>query len=649
MAKLGVRSFLFLALSAGAVLPVGLLGLDQAKRWEQSEVRAADRQALAAARSAADHVSRTMLGFANACESFSAHVAAVPGFQREGLEVALAAHLRPHPEFLGTYIADASGTSILSMGANGEVVESGLSYKDRSYYQELVATRRTAISRVQLGRFTKVVSVNIASPILDSSRRLLGMTCTALDLGDITKQAKNTVRGMVDGRVILVDGQGRIIADSVGRATAEPRDVSKVALFAKVASGQSALRVGSNDLQEHVRAIAVGLSAPVSDWNVIAMTPQSTVDAHARQVRNQTALFALVLIFIALGLAAWLAAWFARPLRALAATADSVTRGKIGDTLPAMAPNAPREVAQLTEAVRSMIYKLREHSNQLEGLVRSRTLELSRSNQELAGALGTIRETDRLIREDIAKARLFQERMLPALPALGGLEIAVRYAPLEQVSGDIYDAAELANGRLRLFLVDATGHGVQASMRTIVLKTAYDRLKLRGEDPTRVLARLNEQLVAEFPEGELHSEACCLDLTPRASHFDVSYTNAGNTPLFVLSASAPVREHYTGGPLLGVTLVDWPTPQQFRVARGDVLLVCSDGLIEQMNAERARFESKLADFRLEAGESAEAALSRLMTAFDDFRGERPVADDVTLIAIRALGLADLDDPLGEPA
>ena len=186
-------------------------------------------------------------------------------------------------------------------------------------------------------------------------------------------------------------------------------------------------------------------------------------------------------------------------------------------------------------------------------------------------------------------------------------------------------------------------------MRTIFLKTAYDRLKLRGGDPTSVLSQLNEQLIAEFPEGELHSEACCLDLTQVSSGLEVSYTNAGNTPLFVFSTHEPMREHYTAGPLLGVADLDWPKPERFQVAEGELLLLCSDGLLEQMNGKRERFETPLADFRLEAGEGAQAALGRILASFNDFRGAHPVGDDITVIALRVSASFDPHDSLRQPA
>ncbi|HYP86789.1 MAG TPA: SpoIIE family protein phosphatase, partial [Polyangiaceae bacterium] len=452
------------------------------------------------------------------------------------------------------------------------------------------------------------------------------------------------------GRVVLTDAEGRIIADSSGLSGAEPRDVSKLSLFAKVAApGRPVLRAGLDEAGRLVRATSVALREPVSGWHVVAMTPQSTVDAQARQLRNSTALVALVFIFPALALAAWLAAWLSRPIRALAKTANALTAGELDAPLPAVSSSAPREMQQLTHAIRSMIQKLQQHSQQLEVLVGRRTAELSNANRELASALETIRENERRIREDIAKARLFQERMLSPLPKRAGCDLAARYAPLEDVSGDIYDVTELPDGRLRVFIVDATGHGVQASMRTIFLKSAYDRLKLDGADPSDVLSRLNEQIVTEFPEGELHSEACCLDLRLGEAGVDVSFATAGNTPLFVFSRRGSAHERYTGGPLLGVeSVVAWPAPEHFPLRPGELLLISSDGLFEQWNEQRQRFDAVIAGLELVA-ETADASLERLLTRLESFRGQQPIGDDLTMIAVLVAPSVDRDELLGQPS
>jgi serine phosphatase RsbU (regulator of sigma subunit) len=627
-----VRAFLFVVLGIGSVLPVTLLGFQQAERWTRSEVEAADRQALAAARSAADQVSWAMMSYVHTSESFAAQVALLAEPTRSALMPLLDTHVAHHPEFLGAYVADARGMSRLHVFANREFADGGHDYGDRDYYQEILRTGKTAISHVQIGRVTKLLSVNVASPIFGASHKLTGITCSPIDLRSITEQAKTTVQGMVGGRLVLVDGEGQEIADSRDNSAIAPVNVALRPLFAELESQRGELRQGLDELDVPVRAAAVGLGAPVARWRIVVLTPQLIVDAHARQTRNQTVLLSLALVLAALVLSAWLSGWLARPLRALAATAETVQRDEHAP-LPSVVAGAPREIAQLTQAIAAMIARLRAHADNLEALVHARTEQLSQSNSELSHALSTIRDNERRIYDDIEKARLFQVRMLPVVPTLAGLELAVLYAPLERVSGDIYDLTPMAANRLRLFLADATGHGVQAAMRTILLKTAYDRLRPLHADPAQLLEALNAYLVDEFPEGELHCTASCIDLVVHADAVEVLYASGGNPPLFVLTPGQPVREVYAGGPLLGAERLPWPEPDRFRLEPGELLLVCSDGLSEQTNSEHTRFDGQLATFR-RGPAGAAATISSLKQHFDAFRGSTEVTDDVTVIAVR---------------
>ena len=575
-----------------------------------------------------------MISYVHSSESFAAQVALLPQATPMALRPILGIHISHQPEFLGAYVGDGQGKSLLHGFANGEFADGGHDYSDRDYFLEIMRTDKTAISEVQVGRLTKVLSVNVASPIHRASGALEGFSCSSVDLRGITERATKTVRGMLGGRLLIVDGEGHKIADSDARAAADPLDVSKLPLFAELEPSLGKLRQGLDESGVAVRAAAVGLGAPLSHWRVVALTPQAVVDAHARQVRNQTIALSLSLVLAALVLSAWLASWLARPLRALAASAETVQRDEHAP-LPSVVPGAPREMAQLTRSIAAMIARLRGHAENLEGLVLARTEQLSQSNSELQGALSTIRDNERRIYEDIEKARLFQERMLPVVPSLRGLDVAVHYAALERVSGDIYDVTQIAENRLRVFLADATGHGVQASMRTILLKTAYDRLRPLHTDPARLLEALNAYLVGEFPDGELHCTASCLDLVIHEHEVEVLYSNGGNPPLLVQTPGLPTREVYTGGPLLGVELVPWPEPDRFRLQRGELLLVCSDGLTEQPNSERARFDGQLAALRMDAALPAADLISSLVEQFDAFRASVNVMDDVTLIAIVA--------------
>lgn len=310
--RLGVRSFLFLVLGVGSVLPVTALGLYEAERRTRSEVEAADRQALAAARSAADLVTQAMVSSVHTSESFAAQVALLAEPTRVTLTPILETHMVHHPEFNGAYVANAAGTSLLHVFANREFANGGHDYSDRDYYREILRTGRTAISRAQFGGVSQVLSVNVASPVRDSSGKMTGITCSSVDLRGIAEQAKTAVRGMVGGRLVIVGADGNKIADSGKVLLLEPRNVSKLRLFGELQPNQGELRQGLDEGNVAVRAAAIGLGSPVGQWRVVALVPQSMVYADAREIRKQTVAVSLALVLAAIVLSRWLSGWFAR-------------------------------------------------------------------------------------------------------------------------------------------------------------------------------------------------------------------------------------------------------------------------------------------------------------------------------------------------
>ncbi len=164
--RIGVRAFLFIVLSISTVVPVSLLGYNQAQRWAKSEIEATDRQAQAAAQSASDLLSFAMLSYLHAAESFSAQVAA-RGLNVESLPTIVNAHLGHHSEFLGAYVADENANSLLNQSSMGEILGVRINYADRDYFKELLRTKQSLISRAGIGRATHVLSVQVVAPIFD--------------------------------------------------------------------------------------------------------------------------------------------------------------------------------------------------------------------------------------------------------------------------------------------------------------------------------------------------------------------------------------------------------------------------------------------------------------------------------------------------
>jgi serine phosphatase RsbU (regulator of sigma subunit) len=287
----------------------------------------------------------------------------------------------------------------------------------------------------------------------------------------------------------------------------------------------------------------------------------------------------------------------------------------------------------LSEFVRARA-AIEQMNEVLDRRVMERTHELEMASEVTARTLADLRQKDDRLLANIEEARLFQEKTLPHLPPRA--DLGFHYQPLEVVSGDTFDICELGPSRLRIFLADVTGHGVQAAMRTTLLKTEYDRLKNAYADPARLLEALNRRLVELFPDGELMSTAVCLDVTLDGQGARGTLANAGG-PDPLVCGRAGVSELRAEGSYLGLPQDHWQPARHFSIDAGHAIVVYTDGLSEQFNPSRQRFDPVRAANTLPMSASANDLVKSLVASFHAFRESVAVSDDLTVIALRVPG------------
>jgi serine phosphatase RsbU (regulator of sigma subunit) len=632
-----MRGYLFSVMAFVAAVPVAILGFVQARHWADVELATTDRVALALERLLGNQIALEIAGHAKSVEVLAAQLSPPGNLEPDKLRKVMRNHIVSHPEQSGAMVVAPDGIAIGNVFASGDWTQTNLNYADRPYFQRARATKRTVVSpRVILGKLTGVPNIHVASPAVDEAGKVLAVAISPVDLGLTSAKARAVATGLPDGRVVVVDAEGRLIGDS---ADAEPRlrDVSAHPLFA-FASGAHELRFGTDEFGRPMRATVVPVDlGDLGDlgWRVVAMRPLSSIERQRIRVRNETLVVVALALLAALAISAGVSAWLSRPVRALADVALAVERGDYS-RLPENTRGGPAEVAHLTSVVGSMIRSLRGQAEILEGLVAERTVDLKTANQSLEGALQDLQKKERRIQEDIAQARLFQESILPVLPAAPGLDIHAAYLPIEQVGGDIYDVCALGPGRFRFFVADAIGHGVQASMRTIVLKAEYDRLKTAHPDPGATLEALNARLIALFPGHEVLCTGCCFDVDLVPGGALVRYANAAHVPILHFRDGRFEAIHMDG-PMLGGSKTAWREMLTIHVRSGETLVATTDGLLEQTNGARQMFEdAALPALDLSGSASAADVVAAILAALDGFRGSCPLGDDLLLLAIRVV-------------
>ena len=73
-----------------------------------------------------------------------------------------------------------------------------------------------------------------------------------------------------------------------------------------------------------------------------------------------------------------------------------------------------------------------------------------------------------------------------------GIKICTTYIPMTEVGGDFYNIGKPYEGVYRIFLADATGHGVQAALITMAIKGIYDTIKDNEKDLSELAKIFNQ-------------------------------------------------------------------------------------------------------------------------------------------------------------
>ncbi|MCW7468317.1 PP2C family protein-serine/threonine phosphatase [Leptospira kanakyensis] len=265
--------------------------------------------------------------------------------------------------------------------------------------------------------------------------------------------------------------------------------------------------------------------------------------------------------------------------------------------------------------------ELRLQNETLEEMVKERTAKLTQSLK--------------IIQEDLETAKTIQRNILPlGLKYVAHLDFGSRFEPMSEVGGDIFDVVRLEKNKIRLFLADAIGHGVQAALITMAIKAEYDHIKHNTPNPADVLYALNQIFMDRYGKKSNQFTAVIVDLNMEESQ--LTYSSAGHNEPYIVTKDGiiPLAE---SGVMLGLEKDVEYSNHSLAFGLGDRLFMISDGYLEQENGEGILLgESKLLSSFASAKSldlSLADTINLLMDDFHSFRGDASMMDDVTILGI----------------
>ncbi|MCQ2486071.1 MAG: SpoIIE family protein phosphatase [Clostridia bacterium] len=276
-----------------------------------------------------------------------------------------------------------------------------------------------------------------------------------------------------------------------------------------------------------------------------------------------------------------------------------------------------------------------------------------RSNEEFASLSDDINSTVDTLKKyiDEASARIdaelefaknIQASALPNVSAAfskrNDFDIFASMNPAKEVGGDFYDVYTTDSDTLNFLIADVSGKGIPAAMFMMRAMTELKSLTESGQPINEVFTNSNNALCTGNDAGMFVTAwQGGIDL----SDGTVRFANAGHNPPLVKHSDGRFEylKSRAGLVLAGMEGIKYKM-QEFKLEPGDIVYLYTDGVTEATNSSNELYgEDRLRDaLNSRDFESMEELCKFVKSDVDSFVGEAPQFDDITMVALKYIGI-----------
>ena len=246
------------------------------------------------------------------------------------------------------------------------------------------------------------------------------------------------------------------------------------------------------------------------------------------------------------------------------------------------------------------------------------------------------RELMREIEEELQTAHDLQMGLMPGeSPQVKGLDITGQCIPANHVGGDLFQYHPISENRFAISLADVTGHAMEAAVPVMVFSGVLESEIKYGHSLDQLFASLNETLNKKL-DSRTYVCFAMGEIDPVSRKFQVA--NSGFPyPYHYRASAGNISEIQIDAYPLGVRSGTQYPVEEIQLEPGDRVVFCSDGIIEAANSEETIFGFERTQETIrqgcDEGLSAEALIDRLFSVVENFTGDAPQGDDMTIVVL----------------
>ncbi|MBW3670953.1 MAG: PP2C family protein-serine/threonine phosphatase [Acidobacteria bacterium] len=253
--------------------------------------------------------------------------------------------------------------------------------------------------------------------------------------------------------------------------------------------------------------------------------------------------------------------------------------------------------------------------------------------REWSAAREAYQERTRM-RQELEFAREIQLSMLPTeSPRLDWLDISSVSLPATEVGGDYYDFFPVDDRRIAVVVGDVAGHGLASGIVLSGVRSCLTLLADDLRDPVAVISRIHDMIRKTARHRMLVTLSILL---LDSENEEAILTSAGHPPILRRRRDGVVDEIGIESLPLGAAMLDHFETRRFRLEKGDVLLLQTDGVYEMRDEAGELFGlDRLVDrLSIHVPERGSQSLrDAIIRDLWEFRGRAPQDDDLTILAL----------------